>query len=83
MGKRKGPGRGEPKWFQNIPRLKKRTYCTQELEILLGASSRTIAARFKSRGVYGRTGNDRLRTYWSGEKILDLLNSASYQPALF
>ena len=50
MEKKRGPGSGNPKWFKNISRLKNnRNYCTQELEILLGASARTIAARFKSR----------------------------------
>lgn len=84
MEKKRGPGRGNPKWFKNISRLKKnRNYCTQELEILLGASARTIAARFKSRGICGKSGADRLRTYWSGEKILGIIEPDHSQPSLF
>lgn len=85
MDIKKKRGRPAPEWFDNIPRLRNRYYSTKELEILLGASSRTIAARFKRRGVRNKPGNgpDRLRTYWNGKDIKDIGTSDYLQPALF
>lgn len=85
MDVKKKRGRPAPEWFENIPRLRNRYYSTKELEILLGASSRTIAARFKKRGVRNKsgTGSDRLRTYWNGRDIKDIENSVYNQPSLF
>ena len=78
-------GRPAPDWFENIPRLRNRYYSTKELEILLGANARTIAARFKSRGVRSRTGKgpDRNKSYWSGMDIKDIGTPDYVQPSLF
>ena len=82
---KKKRGRPAPEWFNNIPRLRNRYYSTTELEFILGASARTIAGRFKKRGVRSRPGkgSDRLRTYWNGKDIKDIGANDYCQPALF